>query len=381
MALFPPQDRLVRKETALGTLRELEPPKDHIGLRLIAPWMEVPTDDVIFDYAVGLTDGLAPARAEDAESELAQKDLVFGGTGRASVIDWALKDRYTASDVQRYRENLMIAAQIGGVNGVALPGVVTSQIDQFRNKVAREDAQRRRKLDNRVEWLILTPLDTGGLAYDDGKIKFSIDYGRPANQTDQMPGSNEYWSSPDSDPINDTLAIQRYMYDLYGVRMTRAIGSKRAWDALLNSSKFVPRFAPVVGGTPSAPIDPAYMADGWGPQAVLDVYSRATGVTPIVYDSVYRTRAQGSTTIVNNRFTDDRKIYFLPDEADVADLDDEIGFAKTLTSPHPEGNFQPSFYEWEEETKDPWGVTRGTGIKAFPIFMHLEWTYSMQVLA
>ena len=98
------QDRLVRKEVALGTIREMEPPQSHIGTRVLAPWQEVATDDVIFDYARGLTDGMAPARAEDAESELAQKDLLFGGTGRASIIDWALKDHYRASDVMRYRE-------------------------------------------------------------------------------------------------------------------------------------------------------------------------------------------------------------------------------------------------------------------------------------
>src|SRR5688572_17546555 len=101
--MAPPlsQDRLVRKEVALGVLREYEPPQDHMGLRLIAPFEEVQSDDVIFSYTRGLTAGLAPARAEDAESELAQKDESVG-SGRASLIDWALKDHYDPSDVQRY---------------------------------------------------------------------------------------------------------------------------------------------------------------------------------------------------------------------------------------------------------------------------------------
>src|SRR5690348_8566467 len=99
-------DRLVRKEVALGIIREILPPQDHIGLQVVAPWLEVESDDVIFDYAKGLTDGLAPARAEDSESELAQKDDTYVGQGRASVIDWALKDHCSASDVTRYREFL-----------------------------------------------------------------------------------------------------------------------------------------------------------------------------------------------------------------------------------------------------------------------------------
>src|SRR5512135_3282122 len=96
-------DRLVRKEVSLGSIREIQPPQDHIGLAQIAPFLDVATDDVIFDYLKGgLQDGLAPARAEDAEAELAQKDQLYYGEGRASIIDWALKDKYTASDVTRY---------------------------------------------------------------------------------------------------------------------------------------------------------------------------------------------------------------------------------------------------------------------------------------
>src|SRR6478735_6233152 len=105
----PPQDRLIRKETALQTIRALEPPQGHIGLS-IAPFRSVASDDVIFDYAKPTVTGLAPARSEDAESELAQKDTIFGGTGRAAILDWAQKDHYSASDVSRYREQALLEA-------------------------------------------------------------------------------------------------------------------------------------------------------------------------------------------------------------------------------------------------------------------------------
>jgi len=386
MPPFPSQDRLVRKEVALGTLREIEPPKTHIGTRLLAPFLEVASDDVIFDYARGLTDGLAPARAEDAESDLAQKDLAYGGVGRASVIDWALKDHYDASDVTRYRESLLLQQQAQGANQ-AFPLTVGSMVDEFRQKVARDDALRRRKLDNRLEWMITQALETSAISYNDGKIKFTVDYGRPAGQTDEAPAGG-LWSLTSSDPIGDIMAVDQFMYDTYGVHLGRAITSRRVLNNILNSDRFIARSgialpSGAAGGSPaSGTIDPMYIIDGWGPNAAQQIVERTTGVRFIEYDSVYRTRPIGSNTVTNNRFLSDNKVYFLPREEDLAELDDtQIGFGKTLTSPHPEGNFTSGFYEWERDTVDPWGTDRGTGIKAFPVFLHMDLTYTMTVLA
>src|SRR5215211_2627987 len=78
-------DRLVRKEDSLGSIREILPPMDHIGLEMF-PLYGVESDDVIFDYIKNnLADGLSPARAEDAESELSQKDDFTYTQGRASI--------------------------------------------------------------------------------------------------------------------------------------------------------------------------------------------------------------------------------------------------------------------------------------------------------
>lgn len=376
------QDRLVRKEVSLGTLREMEPPKSHIGLSL-APFMEVESDDVIFDYAKPLTEGLAPARAEDAESELAQKDSTFGGTARASVIDWAVKDHYSAGDVTRYRETLLIQAQLG-INSVSeIPVTLRGNLTEFQAKLSRDEATRRRKMDNRIEWLIMTALGSNEIAYNDGKIRFKVPYGRPSNQQAQAP-ANGVWTASASDPIRDILEMQEFMFNKWGVRMTRGITSRKVLNNTLNSDKFTARSGLVIpGSTPTTPtpIDPMYVIDGWGPNAAQAIIEQQTGLrfdTP--YDSVYRTRAANSTTVVNNRFLPEDLIVFLPHPDDVAELDDAIGFAKTLTSPHPEGNWEPGFYEYEIETRDPWGLDRGTGIKAFPVFPHMELTYTMRVI-
>lgn len=381
------QDRLVRKEVALGVIREIVPPTSHIGLSLV-PWLEVQSDDVIFDYAKGLTDGLAPARAEDAESELAQKDEFYVSQGRASVIDWALKDRYSASDVTRYREFLAMAEQVRDTN--AFPLTMTSMLEDWQVKLARHTALRRRKLDNRIEWMIMTGFETGGMTYNDGRVKFTVDWGRPVLQqtaaTTAAPAfyaggvanlaASVFWGTANSDPIRDILRVQEYMYDLYGVRITRAITSRKALNAIIGSDKFTARSGLVGTG-----VDPRYLIDGWGPQAALDVVKAQTGLDFIEYDSVYRTRPIGSQTVTANRFLNEKVVIFLPDAGDVAEFDDtEIGFARMLTSPHPEGNWAPGFYEWERETVDPWGYDVGTGVKAFPVFGHMELTGSMQVL-
>ena len=371
-----PFDRIVRKEVALGQIRDILPPENHIGLS-IAPFKEVASDDVIFDYVTVASDGMAPARAEDAESELARKDDIIAGQGRASIVDWAIKDHYTASDVTRYREYLRIAELIAGGS---FPLTVNSMTEDFASKVARDDARRRRKLDNRIEWLIMQGLSAGTIAYNDAKIKFSVDFGRPAGQQAQAPASGTY-ALDTHDPINDIIAVQQKMQDTQGVDITRAIVSKKFLFRAAQASKFGLRAGYVPDGAGgAAAVDPRYLIDGYGPEYAINMLKNATNIDFIVYDSVYRTRTIGTTSAVNNRFVPENRVIFLPSEASVSEFDDtEIGFAKTLTSPHPEGNWTSGFYEWEQSTKDPWGTDRGTGIKAFPVFLHLDKTFTWDV--
>jgi hypothetical protein len=385
------QDRLVRKEVSLGLIREIVPPMSHIGLTLF-PFLEVPTDDVIFQYAIGDADGLAPARAEDAESEMAQKDDTFAGEGRASVIDWAIKDHYSASDVSRYREWLTIMEGMRDSSTLIL--TAQSATEGWQQRMAKDTLRRRRKLDNRLEWLIMSALSTGVIAYNDGKIKFSVDYGRPSGQqlvlgtNTTVNGNASYplgavWSGTTSDPIKDITSIQQYCYDVYGVRITRAVTSRKVLNSILNSDRFAARTGLVASATPVPPVDPKYLIDGWGPIAAQTIVEQQTGLTFQEYDSVYRTRPVGSNTFTANRFLPENRIIFLPDEADVSEFDDtSIGFGKVLTSPHPAGNWTSSWYEWERDYGvDPWGYDVGTGIKAFPVFPHMDLSFALDVMA
>lgn len=375
-------DRLVRKETSLGAIRELPIPNEHLGLQ-IAPFLDVPTDDVIFEYIKGgLQEGLAPARAEDAEAELAQKDQLLYGQGRAALIDWSLKDRYSASDVTRYREDLIIRQATQGVLSQLNFNFTGRTIDDFNARVARHDALRRRKLDNRIEWLIMSALQDGTLTYNDGKIKFTVNYGRPVGQNLQAPPGG-LWNLTTADPIGDILAMNAYMLLTYGVQLKRGIISTRILNAMWKSDRFLAGFGlPILGGTLNKPLDPNYLGlAGYNPQGALQAVQQATGVVFDVYDGYYRSRPIGSQTFTMNRFTRDDLAVFYPAQGDLAEIDDtEVGFAKTLTSPHPEGNWSSGFYEWEDETRDPWMHVRGSGIKAFPVFPYMEYTYTMKVL-
>ena len=384
------QDRLVRKETSLGAIREIDPPMEHIG-DSIAPWLPVETDDVIFDYLTVQTDGLAPARAEDAESELAQKDETTAGQGRASVIDWSLKDHYDPSDVNRARELARIAEAMR--NG-SLPLLVDSAIGDWNAKVARDRALRRRKLDNRREWLIINAISTGQVVYNDGKIKFAVDYGRPANQQ----AGNAAFDVPEAgitdgtwdltgtsfDPIRFFNELSEWFFDSYGVRLGSAIGSKKIFNRFWLSDKFSQRAG--LGGAVQpdgslAPPDLLYATTGWSPNAARAVVENSTGVTFREYDAVYRTRPIGSNVVTANRFMPKTRLVLLPNMADLAEIaTTRIGFAKTLTSPHPEGNWTSGFYEWERSTVDPWGQDVGNGVKMFPVFPHLEFTASVDVV-
>lgn len=370
-----PQNLIVAQEVNLGLVRELVPPQNHIGLS-IAPWLSVATDDVVFDYVRDAAQGLAPARAEDAESQLWHDDEFYSGKGRASLIDWALKNYYTASDVTRYREMLRIIEQTEGQGG-SFPLTVNSITEGFQAKVTRDTIKRKQRLDNRIEWLITQALSTGKIIYNDGRIQFNVDFKRPLDQQAQAPASGTY-AADTHDPINDILNVQKIVYDRTGVTLRKAICSRAYLNSLYKSSKFniLTGFAP---GTIDSS-DMPYALRGWGPNAAIETVKAETGIEFIESDNVLRTRAVGSKTFVNTRYFPENRVIFLPDENELAAYDDtEIGFAKTLTSPHPMGNWTPGFYTWEQETTDPWGHAIGTGVKAFPVFPHMEVTYTMDV--
>lgn len=370
-------DRVVRKETSLGFIRQLAPPENHLWPTLI-PMMDVPTDDFVFDYVEpDITAGLASARAQDAESELVQHDFWAGGQGRASIMDWANKDTYSATDVVNYRDAQRIMEAMNS-SAAQLPTTVQGVANDLPTKIARHAAQRVRRFHNRFEEILTKSLVNSQYAYNDGRMSFVVPWGRPAGQTNQAPESGTY-AGDTHDPVNDLLAVQQYMFDTHGVVIDRVIGSRKAFSTFYKSAKFrmFTGFAPGTGVTNA---DLSYLMPGWGPKAALDFVQQQTGITPIVHDAVYRERSATDGTITSTRYLPEDVLIFLPAESSIAEIDTTgLGFGKTCTSPHIEGNMTSGFYEWEQMQRDPWQLTVGTGIKAFPVLPHMEFTYTLKL--
>lgn len=378
-AAMQPQHLLLAQEVNLGIVRELVPPTEHIGLS-IAPWHDVAADDVVLDHVFGSTSGLAPARAQDAESTLWTDTEFYGGQSRAAIMDWAEKNHYTASDVLGYREMMSVVEDMTGKDG-KLPFYIKSMLDGFQGKMLRHTVGRRQRLDNRIEWLIMEAMSKGYISYNDGKIRFNVNFGRPADQHDQAPKSGSY-AGEDHDPIGDILAIQAKVYKATGCTINKAECSQK----YLNSFYLSKRFRGLTGFTPGSieAEDMPYLAPGFGPQTAIDIVERQTGVKFRASDNVLRTagpRVGGKNTTVNTRYFPEDQVIFYVDGNQVAAYDDtEIGFAKTLTSPHPANNWNTGFYAWEKDYGvDPYGHDIGSGVKAFPVFPHMELTYTMKV--
>ena len=370
-----PTDRLIRAEVALGIVREIVPPSEHIGLSQIAPFFDVATDDVIFGYMNGSTTGLAPARSEDAESELFQQDDGFAGEGRASTIDWAIKSHYTASQINRYREYVAMVEQMQQTGNVPL--TIQSPLNQFQEKLARDRVERRRRIDNRLEKLIIDSIADGEVGYSDGKTDFVVNWQRPGDQHDQAPTSGTY-ADTTHDPVNDIIHVSDTMNDIYRLRPKRMIAPAKFLNTFFRSNKFVTA-AGIKPGDGLDGSDLPYLWEGFGPQAALDLVKRVTGIEILPYDSVWRARGSDGK-LVANRYMEEDRVIFLPDTADIAEYDSSpIGFGKTLTSPHPMGNWTSGYYEFEYSTTDPWAHAVGDGIKAFPVFPHMELTYTWKV--
>lgn len=360
-----PERRLIQKDVMLGVLRELEPPQEHIGERFL-PMQDVASDEVIWDAVKGLTSGLAPARAMDAESEIAVRDEVIG-TGKASIIDWSVKDRWNASDVARYRE----VTEFAGAD--ALPRSIQSITADWQAKMARATLKRRRQLDNRLEWMRWRAIQDN-LAYNDGKVVFSTTYGIPADQKAVVP-TVTWDNAATSDPIGNLIAWRELVRNRTGVELKEAVVSRKVLFAAMLNTKFAQLFS---GQNPFYALN-----NDFGIEASTQKLSQATDLNFTVYDASYRTRAFGSTAITNTRFTDERDVYLFPSGQEITNYsgsNNGLGLGNVLSSPHPEGNWSSGFYEWEQERRDPWGLDQGSGIKAFPVLWAPEVLFSARVL-
>lgn len=377
-AQYFPQELIIRQEEHLGVIRALEPPQDFIGLGLV-PMMEVDDDDVVFDIVNGGGGIMAPARSSDAEAKLWASTEFYSGRGEASTIDWALKNHYTASDIQTYRDFLSMVEETEETGKFKLYGDKLTK--GFQGKVARDTKGRKSALDRRIEWLITQGLFAAKIEYTDDDLPWVVNFGRPADQHQQAPKSGSY-ATDQHDPLGDFFDVKEKISKKWHIDIDRAVCSTKFLNTLWKSKYFrlLAGFAP---GTTIAPEEVNYLLPGFGPQTAIDIIKRETGIQFIISDNVRRVvdPAGPGNTFLSVRYTPEDEVLFLPNESQLAEYDDtSIGFGKVLTSPHPANGFNPGWYSWEKDHGvDPWGYTIGSGIKAFPVLPHMYLTYSWKV--
>jgi len=368
------------KEVALGTVRDLPVDQRFLWPRF-APLLDKPADEFTFQVEVHGSDLMAPAADESAESETYEDDTFFG-EGRGSVIDWRINNRTKPSDVNNARLLEQAMAQYRST-GAVIPTQFQAQAQQYSTKLTRDAIKRRQMLDFRLEWMFTQGLSTGAINYDNGKgFRFQTPFGLPVDQLNQAPASTVLWDAGvDHDPIGDIDAIQEFMNDTYDISVDTMIISPKALRKMVRSKFFYPRTGLAIPAG-IGPRDMGYINPNFGEQEAVNIITQATGIrNVVVYDAKRRVKALGANSRPTmERFIPEGQVIFLPSIEAAGDLlGTEIGFAKTITTPHPEGNWSSGFYTFEEEGTDPWGVKHGTGIKAMCIFPAIWLSYSLQV--
>ena len=359
---MPLIDRYLLPPEVLDRLTTETPVKDGYIWNRFTPFIDVPTTKVIFEQADPTVENLAPFRAPDAEAEMFKSED-YVREGSAELGDWALKSFYRSSDVTNFRNTAQM---------IGMSTTIDMQRQQFAARVARDTVTRRQAIDNQLERLVTDSIFTGTCSYDDGKRKFSVNWGRPANQQTQT--VTVMWDDSTANIIEDIKNVKRFMRDTHGVIITRALTSQRVLDQFANPDKFM-LITGIVGG------DPNYLTPGWGEEMARNIIQAQTGVAFEAYDSGLRVRNGDNYEI--NRFTDERDIVYMPDESAFTPTRDlGIRFGGMLTAPHVMNNMQTGYYSWQHEhEKDPWNSEVGTGLQAFPIFTEMELTYTQRVLA
>lgn len=374
------QQEAHEKAVGIGISRELPVDQSLIWPR-IAPLQSIDTDKFTFEVEVDSSDLMAPAADESAESETYENDTFFG-EGKGSVIDWRVSTRTKPSDITNARA-FDEAMRLFSEAGIVPPRLFQNQAAQLSDKLAKDRIERRRQIDFRLEWLVTQALSTGGINYADGKIRFETPFGLPVDQLNQAPASGNLWNvGVDHDPIGDIDAMQEFMYARYDITLDTMVISPESLRKMARSKYFYPRTGLAIPAG-IGPRDMSYINPNFGQEEAVRIISQATGITNIiVYDAKRKVKPLGANTRpVPVRFMDEGQVIFFPSvEAAGGLLSTDLGFAKTLTSPHPEGDWASGIYTFEDSGVDPWGRKDGTGIKAMPVFPRIDLSYSMQVL-
>jgi hypothetical protein len=336
---------IMERKTMLEIVNQLLPSDSYIGMGIL-PFRNTATEKVIADMVL-VNSSIANYRAPDGEAELKGKNMYRQMI--MNVVDIAKKERFNTSDLRAARE----AGQLPVYQDA--PSLISQIGAEARQKFTQSLTDLRAEVDTRLEAQALQALQ-GSVSSTD-KIKFSVDYGIPADQKDQTPTTD--WDDEDATPSDDLIEWQEKINDRTGVLPNQCIMSRKS---LLYCSK-VKALRDVIAEVGN------FLFSINQTKSMLQDH---TGLNITVYDAQYHTLDEDGTT-TSTRFLDANKIILYPGSVP----NNKLG--ETLTCPHPHANFQPGFYTWDEMETDPYGYEVGVGITAFPIIYHPELLFNASV--
>jgi len=323
---------LLDRKTMQAIVETIKPGGSFIGEQFFPIEME-PTEESIWDI-VKPGEGLASLRAADGEARLMQGKSFDRKI--ASITDMAAKRRLNVSDIRAIRE--------AGEAEIVTNSLVGQMKARAEKRITRELGRMRTVVENRLEWARINAL-MGGISYVDAtsNIKVEIDYGIPADQKDLNP-SVDWDIIATSNPLGDIQTWIEKVTDLTGIVPTTAIMSRKALYYAAQSTLLRAEFKYT-----NSPLLTA--------SDVQKLFLDRLGLNVLIYEARY---FENNTAY---RFLPVNKLILVPD---VDSLNGIQRFADTAVVPHPLNDYNGSFYVWNDEKKDPWGIEVGVGLTALP---------------
>lgn len=325
------------KKVMTAVVRKLRPSGGYIGQNYF-PSTPVNGEVTVWDIIDPL-DNMAKIRAQDSEAFIHDRDTF--SQAEASLVDIAGKERFNTSDLRVLREAGELPVEMR----------TNSTIGAMAEKAAR--AQRdalvrlRQYVDNRVEQLRIDALQ-GVISYNANGVDFSVNYGIPTDQSAQVPST--LWSDPASTPMEDIQDWDKIVNDRTGTHFGEMICSTATLMKLTRNSTFRDTLKYT---------NPMFVSVS----RVKEFIQNELQIAVTVYDSQFAT-GKGNSKVYSRYLNEDR-IILLPRKDQLG----PEGLGDLAVTGHPHNQWNPGYYSWTEEKKDPYAVYVGVGLMAFPRLM------------
>lgn len=338
---------LLQKATLTNVVRKIKI-SSQIG-ESILPFTPVPTEKTIWDILE--TDmGIAGFVAPDAESPMVDKERVDQAV--ATLASIRNKERFSESDLRAIREAGTSPVEAGS-GQTLLQGLKEDAERRLRRSLNRL----KNRVAGRIEWMRWQALQ-GTINYDDGEVKFAVDYGIPSANKVTLTGNDTWDDTTNSDPlakIGDW--IDTYIENQKGLAPTRMYMSRAALRYIAQNAKVRDLLKY------NDKVNPQGFTTVKQAQQLLLSFTDLLKI--IVVDDFYED-ASGSSV----RFLPKNKVILIPEPVTNGE---QLG--DVADGPHPHNDYRPGFYTWTETKKDPYARFVGVGRECFTRIFHPEWIF------